>query len=65
MSAQEPSDLLEGRNIVWVGRVDYSISLFDARSGIMDVKFSSSEIMGVQDMVVDDIENTWCATTRT
>lgn len=55
--SQEPSDLLEGRNIVWVGRVDYSISLFDARSGIMDVKFSSSEIMGVQDMVVDDIEN--------
>jgi hypothetical protein len=48
---------LEGRNIVWVGRVDYSISLFDARSGVMDVKFSSSEIMGIQDMVVEDVEN--------
>mmetsp|Transcript_227 Transcript_227/g.314 ORF Transcript_227/g.314 Transcript_227/m.314 type:complete len:1374 (+) Transcript_227:123-4244(+) len=47
----------EDRKIIWVGRVDYSMSLFDARTGVIDVKFSSSEIMGVQDMMVDDIEN--------
>ena len=55
-SSHDDGPELEGRNIVWVGRVDYSISLFDARSGAMDVKFSSSEIMGVRDMMVDDIE---------
>jgi outer membrane protein assembly factor BamB len=49
---------MEGRQVIWVGRVDYSISLFDARSGVMDVKFSASEVMGVQDMVVDSsVEN--------
>ncbi|KAI2501453.1 Ribonuclease 2-5A [Fragilaria crotonensis] len=56
-SSQDEGPDLQGRNIVWVGRVDYSISLFDARSGAMDVKFSSSEIMGVRDMMVDDIED--------
>ena len=56
-SSHDDGPELEGRNIVWVGRVDYSISLFDARSGAMDVKFSSSEIMGVRDMMVDDTED--------
>jgi hypothetical protein len=56
-TSQDEGPELQGRNIVWVGRVDYSISLFDARSGAIDVKFSSSEIMGVRDMMVDDIED--------
>eukprot|EP00546_Thalassionema_frauenfeldii_P005071 CAMPEP_0178910794 /NCGR_PEP_ID=MMETSP0786-20121207/9299_1 /TAXON_ID=186022 /ORGANISM="Thalassionema frauenfeldii, Strain CCMP 1798" /LENGTH=1341 /DNA_ID=CAMNT_0020583093 /DNA_START=34 /DNA_END=4060 /DNA_ORIENTATION=- len=47
----------EGRDIIWVGRVDYSMSLFDARTGVIDVKFSSSEIMGVQDMMLEDVKN--------
>jgi len=42
------------RNVVWVGRVDYSASLYDAQTGAMDVQFSSSEIMSVDDMLMSD-----------
>ena len=47
---------LEDHNILWVGRVDYSISLYDAQTGAMDVQFSSSEIMSVSDMLLSDKE---------
>lgn len=41
---------LEGRNVVWVGRTDYSVSVFDARTGDVDVRFSTSEVLSVGDM---------------
>jgi serine/threonine protein kinase len=43
---------LRDRNVVWMGRVDYSVSIHEPRSGSLDVQFSSSEIMSVNDMVI-------------
>lgn len=42
---------LLGRNVVWLGRTDYSISVFDARTGDVDVKFSTSDVLSVGDML--------------
>lgn len=42
---------LAGRDIVWLGRVDYSVSMYDARTGITDVQFSTSHVMSIQDMI--------------
>jgi len=39
----------EQKNIVWVGRVDYSVSVFSSL-GDADVKFSSSEVLSMDDM---------------
>ena len=44
---------LEGRNVVWVGRVDYSISVHEARTGTTDVEFSVADVISVTDMVLD------------
>ena len=44
---------LDGRNVVWVGRVDYSVSVHEARTGTTDVEFSVAEVMSVTDMVLD------------
>jgi serine/threonine protein kinase len=41
----------EGRNIVWIGRVDYLVSVYNAKSSIKEVQFSASEIMSVNDMI--------------
>lgn len=41
---------LEGRNVVWIGRVDYLVSVQDARTGIMEAQFSVAEVMSVADM---------------
>jgi serine/threonine-protein kinase/endoribonuclease IRE1 len=49
-SANEAAPSLEGRNIVWIGRVDHTVSVQDARSGIMDAQFSVAEVMSVADM---------------
>ena len=49
-NGEEAMPSLEGRNIVWVGRTDYSVSVFDARSGDVDVRFSTSEVLSVGDM---------------
>jgi serine/threonine protein kinase len=48
---------LKDRNVVWMGRVDYSVSIHEPRSGSLDVQFSSSEIMSVNDMVIGRSEN--------
>ena len=42
---------LSGRNIVFLGRVDHSVSMYDARTGVKDVQFSTSEIKGANDMM--------------
>jgi Protein kinase domain len=41
---------LQDRNVVWIGRVDHTISVQDARTGIMDAQFSVAEVMSVSDM---------------
>lgn len=38
-------------DFVWVGRVDYEVTVHDARTGEVDVKFSTSEVLGVEDML--------------
>mmetsp|Transcript_9215 Transcript_9215/g.10522 ORF Transcript_9215/g.10522 Transcript_9215/m.10522 type:complete len:1457 (+) Transcript_9215:172-4542(+) len=41
---------LDNRNVVWIGRVDYLISVQDARTGMVEVQFSIAEIISVADM---------------
>ncbi|MGK3734282.1 MAG: outer membrane protein assembly factor BamB [Bacillariaceae sp.] len=41
---------LDDRNVVWIGRVDNLITVQDARTGMVDAKFSVAEIMSVADM---------------
>jgi len=45
---------LEGRNVVWIGRVDNAVTFYDARSGDVDVQFSTSEVLSVGDMAVSE-----------
>jgi serine/threonine protein kinase len=40
------------RNVVWIGRIDHSISIHEPRSGNVDVQFSGAQIMSVNDMVL-------------
>jgi Protein kinase domain len=40
------------RNVVWLGRVDCSVSVHEARTGELDVQFASAHIMGVNDMLL-------------
>lgn len=41
----------ESKDVVWIGRIDYEVTVHDARTGEVDVKFSTSEILSVEDMV--------------
>ena len=41
---------LKGRNPVWIGRVDYSVEIQDAKSGTTEVQFSASEVISVAEM---------------
>mmetsp|Transcript_15612 Transcript_15612/g.38950 ORF Transcript_15612/g.38950 Transcript_15612/m.38950 type:complete len:1748 (-) Transcript_15612:1933-7176(-) len=47
---------LDGRNVVWIGRVDYQVSVQDARTGMMEAEFSVAEVMSVADMNADAVE---------
>lgn len=47
---QKESVSLQNRNIVWIGRVDSYVTVYDARSGGVDVEFSASEILSMEDM---------------
>eukprot|EP00522_Entomoneis_paludosa_P010527 CAMPEP_0172449574 /NCGR_PEP_ID=MMETSP1065-20121228/8250_1 /TAXON_ID=265537 /ORGANISM="Amphiprora paludosa, Strain CCMP125" /LENGTH=1534 /DNA_ID=CAMNT_0013201277 /DNA_START=117 /DNA_END=4721 /DNA_ORIENTATION=+ len=40
------------RKVVWMGRVDHSISVHEPRSGSLDVSFSAAEIKSVRDMIL-------------
>jgi uncharacterized protein YkvS len=42
---------LEGRNIIWLARVDNSITIYNARTGYVDVTFSSSVILFLSDTI--------------
>jgi serine/threonine protein kinase len=48
--ANKDDPKLENRPVLWMGRVDYSVTVQDARTGIRNVQFSVSEIMNVEDM---------------
>jgi len=41
--------------IVYLGRVDYGVSVYDVSSGEAEVNFSNSFIMSISDMLKDDI----------
>lgn len=41
----------KSEDVVWVGRVDYEVTVHDARTGEVDVRFSTSEILSVEDMI--------------
>jgi outer membrane protein assembly factor BamB len=45
-----PQPNLDGRNIIWIGRVDHEISVQDAKTGMVDAQFSVAEIMSAEDM---------------
>jgi len=40
----------EKKNVIWVGRIDYSVSVFSS-SGDADVEFSTSEVLSFEEMV--------------
>mmetsp|Transcript_15090 Transcript_15090/g.32995 ORF Transcript_15090/g.32995 Transcript_15090/m.32995 type:complete len:1483 (-) Transcript_15090:66-4514(-) len=40
------------RQVVWLGRVDHSISVHEPKSGNLDVSFSAAEIKSVRDMIL-------------
>jgi len=41
----------QSKDVVWIGRIDYEVTVHDARTGEVDVRFSTSEILSVEDMV--------------
>ncbi|KAL7576060.1 hypothetical protein ACA910_000844 [Epithemia clementina (nom. ined.)] len=51
------------RNIVWMGRVDHTITIHEPRSAKLDVKFSAAEIKSVRDMIlgrtVPEVQPPW------
>ena len=49
-NSNAPVKSLKGRNAVWIGRVDYSVQIQNARTGMTDVQFSVAEVMSVTDM---------------
>jgi hypothetical protein len=50
--SQCSNTFVKGRQVVWLGRVDQSISIRDPRSRDLDVMFSSGQILSVNDMVL-------------
>lgn len=47
---QDPNVSFEGRNPVWIGRVDYAVTVQEARTGMTDVEFSVAEVISVTEM---------------
>mmetsp|Transcript_21185 Transcript_21185/g.52092 ORF Transcript_21185/g.52092 Transcript_21185/m.52092 type:complete len:1404 (+) Transcript_21185:1446-5657(+) len=45
-----PSTSFKGRNPVWIGRVDYSVDVQDAKTGTTEVQFSAAEVISVAEM---------------
>jgi len=41
----------QNRNVVWIGRVDHSVSIYDATSSTREVQFSAAKFMSVTDMI--------------
>ena len=57
-----PDGYFEGRNPVWIGRVDYSVAVQDSRTGMTDVQFSVAEVISVGNMQVGTKTDDWTST---
>jgi Protein kinase domain/PQQ-like domain len=49
-----PTDVATGGDALWLGRVDYTISIHEPLSGELDVQFTMAEMMSIQDMLLTD-----------
>lgn len=45
---------LEGRDVVWVGRLEHTVIVHDLRKGTVDFEFSVAEILSVEEMIHGD-----------
>ena len=45
---------LEGRVVVWIGRLEYTVTVHDLHKGSADLEFSVSEILSVDEMINGD-----------
>ena len=48
---QDQNDDERNKNVMWIGRVDYSVVVYDTSSGEIDVRFSTSEILSMDEMI--------------
>eukprot|EP00581_Thalassiosira_minuscula_P010077 CAMPEP_0183702524 /NCGR_PEP_ID=MMETSP0737-20130205/592_1 /TAXON_ID=385413 /ORGANISM="Thalassiosira miniscula, Strain CCMP1093" /LENGTH=1760 /DNA_ID=CAMNT_0025929141 /DNA_START=174 /DNA_END=5456 /DNA_ORIENTATION=- len=42
---------LEGRDVVWIGRLEHTVTVHDLLKGTVDVEFSVAEILSVDEMI--------------
>ena len=42
---------LEGRDVVWIGRLEYTVTIHDLQHGNVDIEFSVAEILSVDEML--------------
>ena len=42
---------LEGRNVVWVGRLEHDVTVHDLQKGTVDIEFSVAQILSVDEMI--------------
>jgi serine/threonine protein kinase len=42
---------LEGRDVVWIGRLEHSVTVHDLQKNTVDVEFSVAEILSVDEMI--------------
>ncbi|KAL7490125.1 hypothetical protein ACHAW6_015851, partial [Cyclotella cf. meneghiniana] len=42
---------LEGRNVVWIGRLEHTVTVHDLQKGTVDIEFSVAQILSVDEMI--------------
>lgn len=42
---------LEGRNVVWIGRLEHSVTVHELQKGTVDLEFSIAQILSVDEMI--------------
>jgi serine/threonine-protein kinase/endoribonuclease IRE1 len=47
-----PAASSRDENVLWMGRVDYSVTIHEPRTGELDVQFGAAELMSVHDMLL-------------
>ena len=45
---------LEGRDVVWIGRLEHTVTVHDLYKGTVDIEFSVAEILSVDEMIHGD-----------
>eukprot|EP00985_Skeletonema_marinoi_P016485 scaffold8881_cov199-Skeletonema_marinoi.AAC.14 len=48
---EELAPSLEGRDVVWLGRLEHSVTVHDLQKNTVDVEFSVAEILSVDEMI--------------